>query len=76
MLFSMSISVDDVLLGPRDRERFRSAAPSPASIEGFDFEGRDDVSEASFAVVIATKFDTAGALGPGLRTALSFRPGR
>lgn len=76
MLFSMSISVDDVLLGPRDLERFRSAAPSPASIEGFDFEGRDDVSEGSFAVVIATNRDTAGALGPGLRTALNVRPGR
>lgn len=66
----MSISVDGGLLAPRDLERFRSAAPSPASIEGFDFEGRDDVSEASFAAVIATVRDTAGARGPELRTAL------
>lgn len=73
MVFSTSF---DVLLAPRDLERFRSAAPSPASIEGFNFEGRDDVSEVSFAAVIATSRDTAGALGPGLRTALSLRPCR
>lgn len=71
----MSISVDSVRRGPRDLERFRSAAPSPASTEGFDFEGRDDVSGASFTAVIATSRDTAGALGPGLRTAMSFRQG-
>lgn len=66
----------DVLLAPRDLERFRSAAPSPASMEGFNFEGRDDVSEVSFAAVIATDCNTAGALGQGLRTALSLMPGR
>jgi len=40
--------------GPRDLERFRNAAPSPASTDDFAFDGRDDVSEVSFAVVIAT----------------------
>lgn len=75
IFFSVSISIDG-LLAPRDLERFRSAAPSPASIDDFDLGGRVDVSGASFAAVIATGRDTANALRQGLRAALSRRPGR
>ena len=46
------MSSDDPLAA-RDLERFRSAAPSPASTVTFDFEGRDNESDASFVAVIS-----------------------